>query len=730
METPLLRNNGKSERGSRDGFFSKAIIMLMFVAVGVFILSREARMNEEADLHDVAVGEGEVCDYGSCELCLQDEKRRRLFGFLCGGCCTAKPKQAKMEPKMVPKKGITQLPILKGITPKENVLQPINRQNAGLEQPKRGLDRKNLVLIRPKVTEDQGDRVFGSLQDRLNGANAVKLQTARGAGGDKVVVREPQSGGLLDACNGKEDAFCQAPQMKLICVKGGLDDKNKRNFGGCSGPKERGPPFSEYCCDKQSYTTYFLLYTEHEFRMKNRAMMVRSFCSVPENNCETVSAECETMRLESTWLTFVRNNVKISKREERFVVVAFGHGSNQDLSQGHEHRTCGIRSETVIDRMIYLNQKIKETKHNVKKALFVTSACFSGYLREAVINAGYPFPVVATEGRVSHYSRNMDPKNKKTMGWGNGASDLALRVLALDVNIYHAKPRVGFFRESRESRNEPVTVSSGSSFITGARQMISGNNLQELLLPTPGYQRLAVTGSLKFRYKVGDVDYPGFAFRDYGLDPKWFVIRIKSNDMCLGVKKNADETLIFKIGNADVELHYFMNPVVCPEKIHGYQVIDTAPGDKTVEPTKYLIKSTHFTCQMNGRKRISITRKANKCSPSAQASQEVFLELVYDIETLFDHQKQASACTTHEECGNVSKKYCFDYGKYSTNEWSGFGQCSTSLKDCCWDGDADPVDQDTAKCPVAAQCSQENSHDLRSSDESFDLESHSSDCTL
>jgi hypothetical protein len=66
--------------------------------------------------------------------------------------------------------------------------------------------------------------------------------------------------------------------------------------------------------------------------------------------------------------------------------------------------------------------------------------------------------------------------------------------------------------------------------------------------------------------------------------------------------------------------------------------------------------------------------------------------------------KDVSECQSHADCG--TGKYCFDTGFYNTGKWNGIGECSDEgeLEECCITGDADPIDQDTSKCPAESKC--------------------------
>jgi len=673
MHTPLLRNES-----SKTSPFRKTLVALFVLAAAIFALSWQARNKEEAALDEVEVG---TCEFDNCQGCVENKyengaeifkqgpidmapfaqspkdleapstssgdkkvekraERRMLFGFLkCFACCNG-GKKAPQDLKELQKAEIQEF--------KKRIPQP---------KP-----------LKPKTIE-------------------IKA---------KPVEPVPLTGKYLDDCTNKNDDFCEGD---LICVKGGTDD---HKFGGCSAAKTRGPPWNTACCDHKPYTKFILVYTEKEFRMKDRAEMVIAHCGDGKNNCITAKAPCTTMAKSKAWKPFIDKEVTANLPHERVVVILFAHGSKPKkipTGETKEHAVCRIKASDIIKRMNYVKSKL--VGRDLPVAPLITSACYSGYLRVAVIDANYPFPIISTEGRGSHYSRNMKHSGTdRSAGWGNGASDLALRVIALDVSIYKNKNRIGWRRQSTIKGIVEVSESSGADFIAGARSMLGKGQVTELVLPTPGYKRLTKTGSLKMRYG------PGFIFRDYGLDPQFFVVRIREKNMCNNNDAQAT-TRQYLIGNADVELHYFMDPIECPAPgdIRGWNILDKN-GDPN--PTKVQLPSDSFVCSMAGAvksKVMSITLQKNKCSTDNKASKDVFIELVYPIKTLLKHQLHETSCKKHSDCKNP-EGYCYDWGYYTKGEWSGFGQCSDILAACCEDGDADPIDQDTAKCPPASGCSE------------------------
>jgi len=681
MHTPLLRNES-----SKTSPFRKTLVALFVLAAAIFALSWQARNKEEAALAEVEVG---TCEFGDCQGCVETtyENGAEVYKDFKGGPVLQEPKDLEAPPTGSDNKRAERRMLY-------SFLKCFACCNGNKKPPKdlKALQQEEMNEIKKIQAQKKTSSDVKSVPKPL----------------PKPVV--PLTGKYLDDCTDKTDDFCEG---KLICIKGGVTDGHK--FGGCKAAKTRGPPWNTACCDYKPYTKFILVFTNDEFRMKNRAQMVTAHCADAKNNCKTVETPCATMAKKASWKQFIDQEVKANLPHERVVVIFFAHGSKQKIistTELKEHAICKIKASVIIKRMNYVTTKL--VGRDLPVAPLITSACYSGYLRIAVAAAGYPFPIISTEGTGSHYSRNMKHSGtKRSTGWGNGASDLALRVIALDVSIYKNKNRIGWGRQSTINGIVEVSQSSGSDFIDGARAMVGEGPVDALVLPTPGYKRLTKTGSLKLRYKPG-LNKPGFIFRDYGLDPKYFMVRIREKNMCHN--NNAQPTTRqYQIGNADIELHYFMDPIVCPSpgNIRGYQVLD---ANTDPNPTKFLLPSDSFTCSMAGAvksKVMSITLKKSKCSTDNKATNDVFIELVYEIKVLLKHQMHETSCAKHGDCKDG--EYCYDWGRYTTGEWSSFGQCSDVAGACCEDGDADPIDQATDKCPPASGCASEQPSLSRSS---------------
>merc|ERR1719357_201781 len=84
-----------------------------------------------------------------------------------------------------------------------------------------------------------------------------------------------------------------------------------------------------------------------------------------------------------------------------------------------------------------------------------------------------------------------------------------------------------------------------------------------------------------------------------------------------------------------------------------------------------------------------------------------------------------SAYNKHADC-KTGQEYCFDWGKYTEGVWSGFGQCSSELQDCCWNEDADPIDKDPSNCPKESKCPPFSKELLRTISEDSSMSSDSS----